>query len=144
MTAPRKVYLQTCPRGSWVTPMNGKVRLEYTLSHDTLLMLGKCPANARLVDCATGEVVATRNSVEIARARLRYGTPAQSAPRPRPVIRKRNPDGFAPVVIPEGKNHIGSWWSTTVSKNRTHVTGAMLVATQDARFIPPKKRVSAR
>jgi hypothetical protein len=124
--------------------MVGKSRLEYTLSHDTLLMLGRATANARLVDCATGEVVATRNSVEIARARLRYGTPAEPAPRLRPVIRKKNPDGFAPVVIPEGKNHIGSWWCATVSKNRTHVSGPQIVATQDARWVPPKKRVSAK
>ncbi|WP_439357867.1 hypothetical protein [Bradyrhizobium sp. DASA03007] len=142
MTAPRKVYLQTCPRGSWVTPTVGKrrTRLEYTLSHATLLMLAASPANARLVDCVTGEVVATRNTVEIARARLRYGTPAPAAPAPRPLIRKKNPDGFAPVVIPPPKNHIGSWWAGTVAKNRTHITGAMLVATQDARFVPPKKR----
>jgi hypothetical protein len=124
--------------------MVGNRRLEYPLTHATLLMLGKSTANARLVDCATGETVATRNSSEIARARLRYGTPEAPAPQLRPVIRKKPAAGFAPVVIPEPKNHLGSWWAGTISKNRTHISGAMLVATQDVRFVPPKKRVSAR
>ena len=112
MRAPR-VYLQTQnAHGSWVTPRDTSGnRLEFTLSRAILHQLSLSPANARLVCCATGKTLATKPTLRTDRLRLAHPLPAEPAPQPRPVIRKRNPDGFAPVVIAKPKNHVGSWYA---------------------------------
>jgi hypothetical protein len=140
---PRQVYLQTQnAHGAWVAPTTARgARFEFPLTKATLAQLKACPANARLVYCDTGETAATKHTIEQVRARLAHTfvAPAEAAPKVRPLCLK-NRGVMAPVVIPEPKNHIKSWWAGTISPNRTHISGPMIVATQDARFVPPKKR----
>ncbi|WP_316196622.1 hypothetical protein [Bradyrhizobium sp. SZCCHNS3053] len=140
---PDRVYLQTQnAHGSWVTLRDAKGhRLEYPYSRALLSQLEASPCNARLVCCTTGDVRATKATVKVARARIKYPAPAPAAPRPRPLIRKRSPDGFAPVVIPAPKNHIGSWWCGTIAKNRTHIMGDKLTAEAKLSWEAPKKRI---
>jgi hypothetical protein len=81
-----RVYLQTQnAHGSWVTPSDATgARLEFDLTNATLRQLKARPANARLVDVATGATVVTKKSVD----QFRFDAPpVRTAPRPRPVIR---------------------------------------------------------
>jgi hypothetical protein len=113
------VYLQTQnAHGSWVTPTTARgARFEFTLNRATLAHLEACPANARLVCCATGNTLATKQTVRQVRAMLRYGQPeSEPARAPRSVIRVRGPGHHTPIKIPAPKNHVGSWYAPVVMR----------------------------
>jgi hypothetical protein len=108
-----RVYLQTQnAHGSWVTPTAAHgARLEFDLTRATLRQLKACPANARLVDVATGATVVTKQSVD----QFRFDAPAieRAKPQPRPVIRLR-PGIPARVGKWDRTAHASSWWTSIV------------------------------
>ncbi|SDK42943.1 hypothetical protein [Bradyrhizobium ottawaense] len=138
-----RVYLQTQnAHGSWVTLLDGSAlcarparglrgkshlanrtpkasggnRVEYELTLALFDHLEASPANARLIDCDTSRVVASKMTVDRDRHRFKYPATPEIRRAPRPVVRKCDVGIMPRIAKWKRTGHLQSWYAGIVMR----------------------------